>query len=286
MRWQTYRRSWQPNKVNTCYLHCCCGLPGHLLQRWGWGTLVLHRSGLLPTVSLLSSFYLITFLPLLLLPPASLPLFLVLRRYCLFLLFPSSPQVARQKTRRRRRARGVALLPESWPTKFFGRDPVKSKLLNSITFQLLSQSSHEPYYIWKTSIPWGAKHRLADNIPLDNFPPVNFPPDKCPYGQIPRQTTSPRTSSRSDKFPGRQASKKDKFHPENFPPDKFQIGQLPPGQVPRRGSCPGGSCLLAQNIASTSGFWLTANPRIPGSLGLVPTGSTPKINKTFIDRLP
>ena len=237
MRWQTYRRSWQPNKVNTCYLHCCCGLPGHLLQRWGWGTLVLHRSGLLPTVSLLSSFYLITFLPLLLLPPASLPLFLVLRRYCLFLLFPSSPQVARQKTWRRRRARGVALLPESWPTKFFGRDPVKSKLLNSITFQLLSQSSHEPYYIWKTSIPWGAKHRLADNIPLDNFPPVNFPPDKCPYGQIPRQTTSPRTSSRSDnfpqdKFPGRQASKKDKFHGDNFPPDKFQIRQLPPGQVP------------------------------------------------------
>ena len=45
-----------------------------------------------------------------------------------------------------------------------------------------------------------------------------------------------RTSS-----PGRQASKKDKF-----PPDKFHFGQ-----VPRRGSCPGGTCLLAMHFTIT-----------------------------------
>ena len=82
--------------------------------------------------------------------------------------------------------------------------------------------------------------RLEDNLQSDKFPPTSSPEGKHLKRTSSTRTSSPRTSSTSDKFPpdkfpGKQASKKDKF-----PPDKFQIGQ-----VPRRGTCPGGTCLLA-----------------------------------------
>ena len=95
-------------------------------------------------------------------------------------------------------------------------------------FAKMSKTSH--YTIGQqTSSP-------RTSAPVDKFQFGQPPP-----GQVPLRTSSPRTSS-----PGRQASKKDKFPPDNFPPDKFHFGQ-----VPRRVSCPGGTCLLAMHFTIT-----------------------------------
>ena len=71
---------------------------------------------------------------------------------------------------------------------------------------------------------------------------------QVPPEQLPGQISFPRTTARVDRFL----------------PDNCQSGQVPPGQLPGPETCPGGTCLLAQQLHIWRGSFSGSNsPAVP-----------------------